>query len=170
MADWRLGCPRAYLLRRLRDFKVRSNEDPTCGCHYNDLVRPRRDGYAQIKLRWVDGTGAQCQASPRPWTIEQFLDNAEPLPGQSSSHLCGNGDRGCSNYDHIHVESHDVNISRQPCRAVQFRRLQRGGPWVACWTNYCRHMDPPCHRWPLGNGYHSASHDAENDEWVVVDQ
>lgn len=157
---WQEQCSRNYLQSRVNDFVATLTTCETTGCQFSTL-KPRTDGYAQMKLRWYHNEEPKS-ASPRPWNVQQFLQGIEVPNGYTSSHLCGRGSVGCANFNHIIVEPHSVNLSRQKC-SVHFWR-----PGGFYWVHYCNHTDPPCKRYRLTNGFNSIL-DEEDYEWVEVD-
>lgn len=98
---------------------------------YGCMIAPSKNssGYADVKIGSLVGTGNAKKAKDakppkkkqdrvRTYKIPYLYDKDEGLPaGKDCSHLCGRGDKGCMNPQHIVLESRKANLARQghPC-------------------------------------------------------
>lgn len=101
------GNRRLYARTRYQE-AIESASPGANGCLISKSRRP--DGYAQIKLRFDTE-----QYAPRTYTLQALIDGRLPSSGEDFSHICGNGQGGCINPDHIVIESHQRNLVRKIC-------------------------------------------------------
>lgn len=103
-----------YVQHRYKEALAAATKDEH-GC----LIAPshRGDGYAQLHIRrGKKGDPDHLDLNPRTYTLANLHEQIDPK--LDFSHICGRGNQGCINPDHVVLESHKKNLQRQNCHLV----------------------------------------------------